>query len=51
MIYIRGNAADYDGWRNLGNDGWGFADVLPYFKKSENQRARGNPSFTEPAAR
>src|SRR5277367_465238 len=37
MIYIRGNAADYDGWKNLGNDAWGFVDVLPYFKKSENR--------------
>lgn len=35
MIYIRGNPRDYDGWRQMGCDGWSFADVLPYFKRAE----------------
>ena len=36
MIYMRGQAADYDGWRQAGNPGWGWDDVLPYFKLAED---------------
>ena len=36
MIYMRGQAADYDGWRQAGNAGWGWDDVLPHFLKSED---------------
>ena len=36
MVYARGQRADYDHWAALGNPGWGFDDVLPYFKRSEN---------------
>ena len=36
MLYLRGQARDYDGWRQMGNGGWGWDDVLPYFKRSED---------------
>jgi len=44
MIYMRGQAADYDHWRQLGNAGWSWSDVLPYFKRSQDQ-ARGADEF------
>lgn len=39
MVWIRGNPADFDGWRELGNPGWGYADLLPYFKAVEDNEA------------
>src|SRR6267154_5034649 len=36
MVYIRGHHSDYDQWASLGNAGWSYADVLPYFKRSED---------------
>lgn len=42
MVYVRGHAGDYDHWRDSGADGWGFADVLPYFKRMENWDPAGH---------
>lgn len=42
MIYIRGCAWDYDNWERLGCTGWGYADVLPYFKRAENNERGGD---------
>jgi choline dehydrogenase len=42
MVYIRGQAEDFDHWRQLGNTGWSFDDVLPYFRRSEHQMRGAN---------
>ncbi|MGQ3074217.1 MAG: GMC family oxidoreductase [Ferrovibrionaceae bacterium] len=44
MIYMRGQAADYDMWRQMGNAGWAWDDVLPFFKRSQDQ-VRGHDDF------
>ena len=44
LLYIRGQAADYDGWRQMGCEGWSYQDVLPYFVRSEHQE-RGASDF------
>lgn len=56
MIYMRGVPADYDGWRQMGLPGWGYADLLPYFRRAEGARDRRDayhgahgPLKTEPA--
>jgi choline dehydrogenase len=55
LIYVRGQPEDFDHWAQLGNRGWGWEEVLPYFKKAENWqgeanewRGKGGPLFTAP---
>jgi choline dehydrogenase len=43
MVYMRGHPLDYDDWAKAGNLGWSFREVLPYFKKSENNEEFGEP--------
>ena len=45
MVYIRGHASDYDQWRQLGNPGWSYDDVLPYFKRAENFQGEGDSDY------
>ncbi|MGB3176494.1 MAG: choline dehydrogenase [Albidovulum sp.] len=44
LLYVRGQPQDYDRWRQMGNDGWGWDDVLPLFKRSEDQE-RGADTY------
>lgn len=57
LLYVRGQPQDFDGWRQLGNAGWSWDDVLPYFKRSESYaggddslRGRGGPLSVSDAA-
>ena len=44
MLYVRGNAGDYDAWADSGCTGWSYADVLPYFRKTERYES-GDPQY------
>ena len=45
MVYVRGHARDYDTWRDMGAQGWGYADVLPYFKRMEHAHGGGDGAW------
>lgn len=45
VLYVRGNPQDYDKWVELGNPGWSYNDVLPYFIKSENSQIEGDTDY------
>ncbi len=45
LLYVRGQPADFDHWRQLGNQGWAWDDVLPYFKRSEGRVGEGDDTL------
>ena len=45
MVYNRGQAADFDTWAQMGNRGWGFEDLMPYFMRSERRFGPGDDRF------
>jgi len=45
MVYVRGHAKDFDTWAEMGADGWGYADVLPYFRRMEQSHGGSGPEF------
>ena len=51
MAYNRGQRLDFDGWAQRGNRGWGYADVLPYFRRCERRVGEGDARFSRPRRR
>lgn len=47
LLYVRGQPQDYDHWRQLGNSGWAWSDVLPFFKRSENWMGQADGMHTD----
>ena len=45
MLYVRGHRSDYDHWASLGNAGWSYDEVLPYFKRAENNETHGQSEY------
>ncbi len=45
MVYVRGHAKDFDTWKSMGAQGWGYADVLPYFKRMEHSHDGGDAGW------
>ncbi|QEZ46244.1 GMC family oxidoreductase [Cupriavidus oxalaticus] len=45
MLYVRGHRSDYDHWASLGNTGWSYEEVLPYFKRAENNEIHGADTY------
>ncbi len=45
MLYVRGNPADYENWAQMGCRGWSYDEVLPFFRKSETYRGKGDPEY------
>jgi choline dehydrogenase len=45
MVYTRGQAEDFDSWAQMGNRGWSYEDILPYFRRTESNTDRGDPAY------
>jgi choline dehydrogenase len=45
MVFVRGQAQDFDTWAQMGNRGWSYAEVLPFFKRMESYAGEGDAAF------